>query len=300
MQQDSLNIKKFFLSRIDKLYSNIYIRNKICGYGKFFRIHSNYKNKKILFLRVFKIYLEEACLTLEMIGANGLSKRISLLEIGGGIGIIYAFLKSKGYNIHSLEPSTSGYEGHYQVGLHILQLLKIDSSRWYPLSADQSLQLGQKYDLIFSNNVLEHVKDINKSLLKLKKVLKLNGIMIHNTVNYIIPYEPHLGIILFPFFPKFTVLFNRSLEKSKLWKGLNFINTKNITKICTSCGFTILFEKDIIMKTFNRLVTDNEFRQRQKIPFIIYQLLKSSGMMKLVNSLPVHLTTPVRFILKKI
>jgi 2-polyprenyl-3-methyl-5-hydroxy-6-metoxy-1,4-benzoquinol methylase len=67
------------------------------------------------------------------------------------------------------------------------------------------------FDLIFSNNVFEHVRDVQAALATLGALLRPGRVMVHNCPNYDVPYEPHFGIPLLPLRPASTA---RVLPKS--------------------------------------------------------------------------------------
>ena len=173
--------------------------------------------------------------------------------------------------------------------------MSIDSSGLHPLSADEVSQLNIKFDLIFSNNVLEHILKLKDCLYELKSVLKSNGKMIHNTVNYLIPYEPHFKIFLVPLMPRLTEIFYPRLKGYLLWRDLNFITTHKLKKICRLIKLKICFDRLALLRTLLRFETDQEFAARQKFFFNLYWILKKMKLLKILKMIPVSLTTPITF-----
>ncbi len=231
-----------------------------------------------------------------------IEKTSALLEIGAGLGFIYGFLKSRGFNIHAIEPSLSTFDWYYHGAVEMFKLLGIDASAYHPLAADECTSLHAQFDIIFSTNVVEHilVQELKDTFLCLKSILKPKGMMIHKTVNYTIPYEPHFRIPLVPFFPGATVLFKPGLRRSPLWRGLNFITTGRIKKLAALCNLRVEFKKGIFSMTVRRLETDREFAERQKGIVPLYRFLKRSGMLPILDRIPIPLTTPIVFTLRKI
>jgi len=244
MKTESLT--DFYLSYLDKLYANSIFKKKILS-------HQNQKydsrlNEKELFTRILADYLEQAELTYSLIKNLNFSKKDALLEIGSGFGFTYGFLKKQGFDIYGLEPSDPSFEAYFDGAIEMFKIINIDKSNFYPISANKCEKLNKKFDIIFSNNVLEHIFELEETFSSLKNVLKPDGLMVHNTVNYFVPYEPHFEILLFPFFPRFTSFFKPSLKKSSLWNGLNFITTKKLKHICKSLDLVIKFKKDRLSK----------------------------------------------------
>jgi 2-polyprenyl-3-methyl-5-hydroxy-6-metoxy-1,4-benzoquinol methylase len=244
-------------------------------------------------------YLEEAELTVSLIKNANITKKCTLLEIGGGLGFAYGFLKKLGFNIYAIEPSISGFSEHYKTALTMFNILKIDHSTWYPFTATECQKLGKQFDIIFSNNVLEHIPNLKATFLSLRYILKSDGVMIHNTVNYFIPYEPHFNILLVPFFPKFTTLLKPALKTSPLWRELNFITTKSLKSLCKICKLNITFRKGILLETFLRFGSNIEFAERQRYFFYAYLFLKWSNLIKILNFIPMSLTTPICMEIRK-
>jgi len=217
------------------------------------------------------------------------------LSSGGGIGLVYGFLKQKGFNIYSIEPSGPGFEGHYQTALEILNALNVDSSHYLPHVAAETSKLSTKFDIIFSNSVLEHILDLESTFHALINVLKPHGIMIHYTDNYTVPYDPHFKILLIPFFPRTTAFFKRELRASALWSGLNFITVGKLKRLAKQYNVDIIFEKGLLLETFQRLEKDKAFTERQKHFLPLYQFLKRTRLIHIFPFIPAELTTPIRF-----
>ena len=287
----------YYRSYTNAIYEDSDFRRYILGLqtSKLFD-EAHQLGEKELFKKILDNLLEEAELTLSLISSQHITKTDSVLEVGGGLGLVYGFLKRQGYDIWGIEPSDSGFGGYFQAALQLFKMLGIDGSHFHPLSAKEATKLDARFDVIFSNNVLEHIPELEESISDLQKVLNPNGVMIHNTVNYLIPYEPHFKILLFPFFPRCTEFFKPVLKESPLWKGLNFITTYKLKRVCIANNLTIRFDTDRLLRTFTRLDTDPEFAKRQKYFIPIYMFLKSTGLIKFLDKIPIACTTPITFI----
>ena len=68
----------------------------------------------------------------------------------------------------------------------------------------ENFKTDEKYDFIFSMNVLEHTKDINLHIKSCLKLLKdENSILFIQCPNYSFPFEAHFHEFFIPFIPKF-------------------------------------------------------------------------------------------------
>lgn len=235
--------------------------------------------------------LEEASHTLSLISKYDLSDK-KILEFGSGLGIASIVLNSNGYNITSFEPGGLGFEKNILVNKYIKEHLNLE----FNLVSDIECIKDNSFNLIFSNNVLEHIDNIEEVIYKLDSSLTKNGIMIHNVPNYIFPYEPHFGIFFFPIFPKkMSILISTKITNTDLWESINFINVFDIKSYAKKANAIVKFEKELMYKAINRIEVDKEFSKRHIKISKIVRVLRKIGVMNLVKILPIALNTPMIF-----
>jgi len=89
-----------------------------------------------------------------------------LLEIGGGTGWQAKELASRGYDVVSIDVSTSNYRA---------------SRVWPVIEYDGSIIpfRDSEFDIIFSSNTLEHIGDVHEFQRQIYRVLKDNGVACH-------------------------------------------------------------------------------------------------------------------------
>lgn len=206
--------------------------------------------------------LGETEFTLHMLDGH-LEKRMRLLEVGAGLGLTSAFLASLGFDITSIEPGGSGFEDYERINPVLRSSLGIDHAH-HRASVDTVTVdvLGGRFDLIFSNNVLEHVDDVDAALGALDDLLTTEGFMAHHCPNYTIPYEPHFGIPLLPFRPeRTTALLPDRITSTGLWRSLNFVTARDIERIANRRGAELRLERGLLADTVQRL-TEPEFARR--------------------------------------
>ncbi len=246
----------------------------------------------------FDMLMGDAAKTLQMI-APFLRTGIRILEIGGGVGLSYSLLRSKGVDIISLEPGAIGYGDRHGAGLHMMKLLGTDPRGWLK-SGIEDFSTDPHFDLIFSYFVLEHVSDLERAFLAMHNLLRPNGIMIHRCPNYSVPYETHFNIPLVPFFPKSTVLLFPKLEKSDLWKGLQFTTVRNIRSLCKRYGFTPRFQRGMTAWAFEQVLTDPLFAARKQRFLPIARVLRATGLLNALKHLPAAIDVAMEFTAEKI
>jgi len=249
-------------------------------------------------------YVSEAIFGYQIIEPY-LNKESRILECGGGWMLLQSYLKSRGYNVMALEPLGKGFDFFGTAKSQLLGCLDNQDIKVFEIGIEElDYKIQGQFDLIFSINVLEHVDNLELAFRKMSEVLSENGLMIHHCPNYFIPYEPHFGIPLIPFWPQSTKYFfkNKIQANQPLWESLNFITYQKLKKLVDKNSLSIKYQKGILYESFKRLEDKNsEFYKRHNKKFIksIYWLFKYSGILTLLKYLPGKYLTPMTFILKK-
>jgi SAM-dependent methyltransferase len=246
--------------------------------------------------RFFTVMLDEAWATLEAIrGYVGEPGERRLLEIGGGIGIVLAWLVHHGYDAWAIEPALSGHSEHFDLGRALLTRWGVDPRRWAPLPCARISELQGRFDLIFSNNVLEHIDDLDAAFAAMAAALTPDGRLRHHCPNYLVPYEPHFGIPLLPLFPRATARFFPRVGRTELWKGLNFVRPNVLRRIGQRHGLALDFDAAMLAGQLRRLDEDRNFADRHPGLTWTYRRLRALGLVGVLERIPPELATPIRF-----
>lgn len=220
-----------------------------------------------------------------------------ILEIGSGVGILTAWLLMNKVDVVGIEPSALGFHFHNDLYTAIWNYYQLPADRIHDLSAEQldPVMLGH-FHLVFSINVIEHIPAAHLPLVfgKMKDVLHADGIMYHHCPNYTIPYEPHYGLPLVPYFPQLTGrLFGVAHEG--LWQSVNFITLPQVKQLTKNTGMEVRFQKELMKEAFTRLEYDKEFAQRHKVLAKLYTALRFFGIIRMMALIPPALCTPMTF-----
>jgi 2-polyprenyl-3-methyl-5-hydroxy-6-metoxy-1,4-benzoquinol methylase len=228
-----------------------------------------------------RVALAERDHTLGFLGAT-LRPGQRVLEVGSGLGLTSAVLAAAGVDVTSIEPGGLGFEDYERTNLVIRELLGVDHPH-HPIGVDEleEHQLGL-FDLIFSNNVLEHVPDVERALTALDASLAVGAEMVHGCPNYAVPYEPHFGLPLVPMRPAATArLLPRHVRESGLWRSLNWITARQVARVAERHRRTVEFTRGTLADSVARLGDDEEFAARH-------------GVLARLDPLLRHLLTPLR------
>ena len=195
----------------------------------------------------------------------------SVLEVGCGTGILISELKERFPEIKftGLDPNESGFHDYKNISKKVIHEEK---SINIINSSIEAYTTNETYDLIFSFNVFEHVKNQNEYLETTYNLLSQEGKSIIFAPNYDFPYEPHfiLPIIINKKFTKklfdkkITAHENRTKEFG-LWEGLNLNGKSSIETFLIKNNYDYIFDLDIKDRMIKRIFDDKYFKKRQGV-----------------------------------
>jgi 2-polyprenyl-3-methyl-5-hydroxy-6-metoxy-1,4-benzoquinol methylase len=244
--------------------------------------------------------IAEAIQTITILHGLDLKENAHILEVGAGFGFASVALASFGFHLTALEPGGIGFNKNRIFAAHIFGISDLEVVYLDSTAEQTDFSVFPKFDLIVSNNVLEHVQDVNLGLNNLAGALDETGIMVHSCPNYIFPFEPHFGIPLIPIFPQMTRFFlPRRIVESGLWKSLNFVTYWQVRSFAKRQNLFVAFERGVMTSSILRLKSDTEFAQRHRL------LARMAGnhllfaLLKRMLSLPLAIATPMNFVVAR-
>jgi SAM-dependent methyltransferase len=252
-----------------------------------------------LTLKYTRQVAEEARCTLDFLKGYELTDR-RILEAGAGAGLVGAYLSQKGHNVVSIEPGQPGFSLYSTLFDYFTQHFNLNRQARLHLTIEEAARVGP-FDFVFSNNVLEHVIDLQKNMSQLMAVLAPGGIMVHNCANYLVPFEPHYGLPLIPFVPKLTELFlPPRIKKDETWKSLNFITSFQVQSIVHASGYKVRFKRGTLKWALSRLRDDPSFASRHRfLANTVGRLLSLPGFLESLELIPPKFVTPMIFEVRK-
>lgn len=165
-----LNIIKFNIYQISEcikcsgLFQKFIPNNNLSYYiyEKLISSKKSFNKKKNITLTNYKEYLLDSEIIKNLFKKE--NSRIKILEFGCGWGFWAKFMKDLNFNVDTIEISDK--RAHFLKKNRIKNYKSIN-------------QLNKKYDLIFSNQVLEHIPNPFQTMKSLLNKLNTNGYMYH-------------------------------------------------------------------------------------------------------------------------
>jgi ubiquinone/menaquinone biosynthesis C-methylase UbiE len=155
-----------------------------------------------------------------------------ILIVGGGSGAEFFYINQT-YSeslVYTVDPCMKAVEiMNFKADLLGIPLdnIKVAYSEKLPFESNF-------FDIVICYTVLEHVKDVEKSLLEMYRVAKIKGKIMIETPNYLFPEEQHYKVMIFP--PKISKRLARLNLKvigkyTDFFESLNFFSAHDIDKI---------------------------------------------------------------------
>jgi SAM-dependent methyltransferase len=115
-----------------------------------------------------------------------------VLEIGSGFGISLAvMLKQFGADAYGIEPDSEGFGESFAQAQEVLKANNLDIGRLIDAYGEKLPFPDGHFDIVYSNNVLEHTAEPAVVLKEAFRVLRPGGTLFLEVPNYLALYEGH-------------------------------------------------------------------------------------------------------------
>jgi 2-polyprenyl-3-methyl-5-hydroxy-6-metoxy-1,4-benzoquinol methylase len=129
--------------------------------------------------------------------------RMKILEVGSGFGFFLCYvLKNYNWSICGIEPGSDIFEGRHDLASQLLEENALDNSHIIMSHAEKTDFADNTFDVVLSNDVLEHVSNPLQVLRECVRILRPGGLIIFNFPNYNWIYEGHYNIPWIPLINK--------------------------------------------------------------------------------------------------
>ena len=220
-----------------------------------------------------------------------------ILEVGGGTLALATQLASEGFSVTTVEPVGEGFSGIS----FIMQVFKEISNEEdlkfnLNLSPIEVCEFEQKFDFIFSINVMEHLHDPYSVLFQMNKNMKPNGRYRFFCPNYDFPYEPHFDKWIYSrkngaFFLKPNLTSKATIDSNdskQLYQSINFLTLRKIKFFLNKHNFVFNTNKNAFYEILSRSINDSGLQKRHSSLHKVVLLIEKIGLLWLAKLIPVN------------
>jgi ubiquinone/menaquinone biosynthesis C-methylase UbiE len=186
------------------------------------------------YIRQEDLYREKVDFLMQMLADRG-ARPQEVLDIGSSAGGLSVALALAGKNVMGVEPSAGGVTASQMRARR-----RGVSTASFQVGVGEALPYADnRFDLVVSLAVFEHVQDPAQVARETFRVLKPGGYAFIEVPNYIFPFEPHYKIAWLPMMPKsIGKLYARVRGgKPEFLDELNYMNTWIIRDLFARAGF---------------------------------------------------------------
>jgi SAM-dependent methyltransferase len=166
----------------------------------------------------------------------------------------------------------------------------------------EKMDLPGRFDVAFTINALEHMRDPLRTIDNMYDSLKPGGIALIHCPNYTIPFDSHFNIFLVTRSKRINGWLYRSKinRYSEVWDELNFVRYVDVQRYLLHRGANFSFDRSIMRDLVVRLVDDPIFALRMPtIVRAIGAMLRYTGLVGALNWVPVRFQTPMEVRIRK-
>jgi SAM-dependent methyltransferase len=226
-----------------------------------------------------------------------------VLEVGAGSCILSAYLASTGLHVTAVEPLGAEFDFFAEVQERVLDFCR---RRSLPLQVlrmtGEQLNLPGRFDVAFTINALEHMRDPLRTLDNMHDSLKPGGVLLAHCPNYTIPFEVHFNVFLVTRSKSLNAwLYRSKIDRyPRVWDGLNFIRYIDVRRHLARRRASFVFAPSVMHDLLRRLLDDPVFARRMPpIVRAIGAVLRYSGLLHALTLVPARLQTPMEVLIKR-
>jgi SAM-dependent methyltransferase len=228
---------------------------------------------------------------------------VEVLEVGAGSCILAAYLASKGLHVTAVEPLGQEFDFLADLQGRVLEFCRGNSIELKLVRTEgEQLDLPGRFDMAFTINALEHMREPLLTIDNMYNSLKPGGIVLIHCPNYTIPFDSHFNIFLVTRSKPINQWLYRSKisRYSKVWDELNFVRYIDVRRHLINRRASFSFEHSITRDLVVRLMDDPIFARR--MPAIVRAMgavLRHTGLVGALTWVPVRLQTPMEVQIRK-
>jgi SAM-dependent methyltransferase len=166
----------------------------------------------------------------------------------------------------------------------------------------EELDVREQFDVAFTINALEHMRDPLRTLDNMYGSLRPGGRLLAHCPNYTVPFDSHFNVLLVTRSKRLNAWLYRSKIDAypSVWEELNFIRYVDIRRHLGRRGWEYSFDKSIMPSSIARIQNDAAFAQRMPLPLrLLAGAVRYFGLVHALNLMPPRLQTPMEVVARK-
>ena len=218
-----------------------------------------------------------------------------ILEIGGGILALAIQLTCEGFKVTTVEPVGEGFSDISFIMKVFSEIASREDLNFKLIEAPiEDCTFDDKFDFIFSINVMEHLRDPYSVLLQMVGTLKLGGNYRFLCPNYDFPYEPHFAKWLFLRKNKAFYLHKSKANSDKisieassgLLSSLNFLTLRKLKNSVRDREVKLESNSNALYEILTRSIHDLELKKRHQGLTLVAKITYSLKLHNLAKLIP--------------
>jgi SAM-dependent methyltransferase len=228
---------------------------------------------------------------------------VKILEVGAGSCMLSAYLASKRLHVTAVEPLGPEFDFFLGPQRRVLGFCQREGLELKLVRATgEEFSLPAQFDVAFTINALEHMRDPLRTIDNMYNSLKPGGVALVHCPNYTMPFDSHFNILLVTR----SKPINEWLYQSKInrypnvWNELNFVRYSDVRRHLTNRRVNFSFDRSIMREMVARLIDDPVFAER--MPPVIHAigaLLRHTRLVRVLSCVPARFQTPMEVRIKK-
>jgi SAM-dependent methyltransferase len=228
---------------------------------------------------------------------------IEVLEIGAGSCMLSAYLASKRLHVTAVEPLGPEFDFLSDLQRRVLEFCRRKEIELKLVRATgEQLDLPGRFDVAFTINALEHMRDPLRTIDNMYDSLKPGGIALVHCPNYTIPFEMHFNLLLVTRSKPINQWLYRSRisRYPKVWDELNFVRYIDLRRHLAKRRTNFSFDHSIMRELVVRLMDDPIFAVRMPaVVRMIGAMLRRTGLVRALTYVPPRFQTPMEVHIRK-
>ena len=228
---------------------------------------------------------------------------VRILEVGAGSCMLSAYLASKRLHVTAVEPLGPEFDLFLELQRRVLEFCQgADIGLKLVRAAGEELNLPGQFDVAFTINALEHMRDPLRTIDNMYDSLKPGGIALVHCPNYTIPFEVHFNVLLVTRSKPINQWLYRSRisRYPKVWDELNFVRYVDLRRHLAKRRADFSFDQSVMRELVVRLMDDPIFALRMPaVVRAIGAMLRHTGLLRALAYVPPRFQTPMEVHIRK-